>query len=100
MARYNFKPKAMQRMAQSAAPPAGEISTLLRAWSDGDRSAFGKPTPVVEIRFFCGLNVEETASVLKISTIAVKRDWRAAKAWLYRELTGRSADGPSTMEAG
>jgi RNA polymerase sigma-70 factor (ECF subfamily) len=53
---------------------------------------------VVEMRFFGGLNVEETASVLKISTITVKRDWRAAKAWLYRELTGRSTDGPSTME--
>jgi RNA polymerase sigma-70 factor (ECF subfamily) len=53
---------------------------------------------VVEMRFFGGLSVEETASVLKISTITVKRDWRAAKAWLYRELTGRSTDGPSTME--
>jgi RNA polymerase sigma factor (TIGR02999 family) len=43
---------------------------------------------VVEMRFFGGLNVEETAEVLKVSPVTVKRDWRAAKAWLYRELTG------------
>lgn len=43
---------------------------------------------VVEIRFFGGLSVEETAEVLKVSPVTVKRDWRAAKAWLYRELSG------------
>src|SRR5947199_2848183 len=47
---------------------------------------------VVEMRFFGGLSVEETAQVLKVSTVAVKRDWRAARAWLYRELTGGTAD--------
>jgi RNA polymerase sigma-70 factor, ECF subfamily len=45
---------------------------------------------VVEMRFFGGLSVEETAEVLKISAVTVKRDWRAAKTWLYRELTGAS----------
>jgi RNA polymerase sigma factor (TIGR02999 family) len=54
---------------------------------------------VVEMRFFGGLSVEETAEVLKISAITVKRDWRAAKAWLYRELTGGTTDGFRTMEA-
>jgi RNA polymerase sigma factor (TIGR02999 family) len=53
---------------------------------------------VVEMRFFGGLSVEEIAEVLKISTITVKRDWRAAKAWLYRELAGETADGLRTME--
>ena len=48
---------------------------------------------VVEMRFFGGLSVEETAEVLKISTITVKRDWRSARAWLYRELTGGTPDG-------
>jgi len=48
---------------------------------------------VVEMRFFGGLSVEETAEVLKVSTVTVKRDWRAARTWLYRELTGRAADG-------
>jgi RNA polymerase sigma factor (TIGR02999 family) len=55
---------------------------------------------VVEMRFFGGLSVEETADVLKISTITVKRDWRAAKAWLYRELTGGSIHGLGTLETG
>ena len=41
---------------------------------------------VVEMRFFGGLSVEETAEVLKVSTVTVKRDWRAARAWLYHEL--------------
>ncbi len=48
---------------------------------------------VVEMRFFGGLSVEETAEVLKVSAITVKRDWRAAKAWLYRELSKGAADG-------
>ena len=43
---------------------------------------------VVEMRFFGGLSVEETAEVLKVSAITVKREWRAARAWLYRELSG------------
>ena len=55
---------------------------------------------VVEMRFFGGLSVEETAEVLKVSTVTVKRDWRAARAWLYRELTGGATDGFRTMEAG
>ena len=41
---------------------------------------------VVEYRFFGGLTIEETASVMEISTMTVKRDWTKAKAWLYREL--------------
>ena len=43
---------------------------------------------VVEMRFFGGLSVEETAEVLKVSAVTVMRDWSTAKAWLYRELTG------------
>jgi RNA polymerase sigma-70 factor (ECF subfamily) len=48
---------------------------------------------VVELRFFGGLSVEETAAVLKVSTITVIRDWNNAKAWLYRELANETADG-------
>jgi RNA polymerase sigma-70 factor (ECF subfamily) len=43
---------------------------------------------VVEMRFFGGLSVEETAEVLKVSAVTVKRDWSTAKLWLYRELAG------------
>ena len=43
---------------------------------------------VVELRFFGGLTVEETAHVLGVSTDTVLRDWKLAKAWLLRELRG------------
>jgi RNA polymerase sigma-70 factor, ECF subfamily len=43
---------------------------------------------VVELRFFGGLTVEETAEVLKVSPETVQRDWKLAKAWLLRELSG------------
>jgi RNA polymerase sigma-70 factor, ECF subfamily len=42
---------------------------------------------IVELRFFSGLNVEETAAALNISAATVKRDWSIAKAWLHREIT-------------
>lgn len=42
---------------------------------------------VIELRFFAGLSVEETAEVLKISPQSVLRDWKLAKAWLIREMS-------------
>ncbi len=42
---------------------------------------------VVELRFFGGLSVKETAEILQVSPITVKREWRKAKAWLQRELS-------------
>jgi len=50
---------------------------------------------VVEMRFFGGLSVEETAEVLKVSPVTVMRDWSTAKAWLYRELTGEREMDPT-----
>ena len=41
---------------------------------------------IVELKFFGGLSVEETAEVLQISGVTVMREWQKAKAWLYREL--------------
>jgi RNA polymerase sigma-70 factor, ECF subfamily len=43
---------------------------------------------IVELRFFGGLTVEETASVIGVSPATVKREWALAKGWLYRELSG------------
>ncbi len=48
---------------------------------------------VVEMRFFGGLSVDETAEVLKVSPVTVMRDWTTARAWLYRELAGGTTDG-------
>jgi RNA polymerase sigma-70 factor, ECF subfamily len=42
---------------------------------------------LVELRYFGGLSLEETAAVLDISPTTVKREWRVAKAWLYRRLS-------------
>ena len=47
-----------------------------------------RKSQTVELRFFGGLTIEETAEVLRVSPDTVKRDWRFAKLWLLRELTG------------
>jgi RNA polymerase sigma factor (TIGR02999 family) len=52
---------------------------------------------VVEMRFFGGLSVEETAEVLKVSPETVMRDWKFAKSWLRRELTREAAIGAGTL---
>ena len=64
---------------------------------DDAMNLLGKLDPrkvqVVEMRFFGGLSVEETAEVLKVSAVTVMRDWSTAKAWLYRELMPTARDG-------
>jgi len=45
---------------------------------------------VVELRFFGGLSVEETAEALKISAVTVMREWSMAKAWLYNSLNNET----------
>ena len=52
-----------------------------------------RKSQVVEMRFFGGLSVEETAEVLKVSPETVMRDWKLAKAWLLRELSGEKPNG-------
>jgi hypothetical protein len=94
------------------------VCELLRAWTGGDLSALERLTPIVYDELhrlarrymrgerpghslqttawstgFGGLNVDETADVLKVSAATVMRDWSTAKAWLYRELAGGTRDG-------
>ena len=52
-----------------------------------------RKSKIIELRYFGGLSVEETAEVLKLSTRTVKREWRLARSWLYRELSGGQANG-------
>jgi RNA polymerase sigma-70 factor (ECF subfamily) len=52
-----------------------------------------RKSKVVELRFFGGLSVEETAAVLKVSPETVMRDWRLAKLWLLRELSEGNGRG-------
>jgi RNA polymerase sigma factor (TIGR02999 family) len=49
----------------------------------------GRKSRVVELRYFGGLSLEETAEVLGVSTETAKRDWKMARAWLYTQLTGK-----------
>jgi RNA polymerase sigma factor (TIGR02999 family) len=64
---------------------------------DGALHALAKVDPrksqVVELRFFGGMSVEETAEVLRVSPDTVVRDWKLAKAWLLRELSQERLDG-------
>lgn len=52
---------------------------------------------IVELRFYAGLSVEETAEAMSISTATVKREWRMARAWLQREL---GPEAPGTHDSG
>ena len=69
---------------------------------DDALNALGRVDPrkvqVVEMRFFGGLSIEETATVLKVSPVTVRRDWSSAKIWLYRELTAGTDDGLGSLE--
>ena len=49
-----------------------------------------RKSQVVELRYFAGLSLEETAEALGVSTDTVKRDWRFAKLWLFSELSGET----------
>ncbi|MCG3163841.1 MAG: hypothetical protein JMDDDDMK_05293 [Acidobacteria bacterium] len=63
------------------------LDDALTALAETDERA----SRVVELRFFGGLSIDETAEALKISPKTVKRDWEWAKAWLLRELGGETS---------
>ena len=77
--------------------PGGERDLDLLALNDAlDDLAKIDPRQgrLVELRFFAGLTVEETAEVMQLSPATVKREWTAAKAWLFREIGKQSANAP------
>jgi len=78
-------------------PPApdGHVSEVLALDEALERLATqdAEQARVVELRFFAGLSVEETAKALGRSPRTIKREWRLAKAWLYRELSTASGAG-------
>jgi RNA polymerase sigma factor (TIGR02999 family) len=78
------------------AQPAVDLVAL-----DDALNALAKLDPrksqVVELRFFGGLSIRETAEALKISSETVMRDWKFAKVWLARELRGERSDEPGTL---
>ena len=76
---------AISEAAAMSQPRAAELLALNDALDE-----LAKIDPrkgqVVELRYFGGLNIEETAKVLDVSPMTVRRDWRAAKAWLYKAV--------------
>src|SRR5262249_4155180 len=74
-------------VASSEASSLVAIDDAIEALSKVD----SRKARVVELRFFGGLSVDEMAEVLKISPESVKRDWKLARAWLFKELPGPSA---------
>ena len=85
-------------MQERAARP--DITRRLREWQGGNAEALSRLEAldpqqgrVVELRFFGGLTIEETAVVMRSSS-AIKREWAVARAWLHRELSGEAASPP------
>jgi len=75
--------------ASSPAANLLEVDDALKRLAEIDP----RKSQVVELRFFGGLSLEETAEALKVSTKTVQRDWDLARAWLYGELGGKQHDG-------
>ncbi|HEU4477296.1 MAG TPA: ECF-type sigma factor, partial [Pyrinomonadaceae bacterium] len=86
-----------------AAVMAGEKAEHLIALEDALRS-LERVDPqkgrIVELRYFGGLSIEETAEVLNISPRTVRREWQRSKAWLYRMITEGNADETRPLAKG
>ena len=76
---------SLSEAAMMSEQRAAELVTLDEALDELARLD-GRKSRVVELRYFGGLSLEETAEVLEVSLMTVRRDWRAAKAWLYRRI--------------
>jgi RNA polymerase sigma-70 factor, ECF subfamily len=76
-------------ISMETGPEILAVDEALKSLAKVDR----RKSQVVELRFFGGLTVDETATVLKVSAETVNRDWRLAKAWLLRELSGEGTHG-------
>ena len=91
-----FCPPARENSARSTLGRAATV-IFVRAALDSalDRLATfdARKSQVVELRFFGGLDVEQTAASLGVSPQTVMRDWRLAKVWLFRELGGGGSHG-------
>jgi RNA polymerase sigma-70 factor (ECF subfamily) len=73
---------AAPQVASTSHAEVVAVDEALKALAKVDQ----RKSQIVELRFFGGLSIEETAEVLKVSSRTVKRDWTLAKAWLLREM--------------
>jgi RNA polymerase sigma-70 factor, ECF subfamily len=74
--------------SEERAPDLVALDEALSALAEIDE----RKSRLVELRFFGGLSVEETAEVLRVSPATVMRDWRLARSWLFHELNRRTGD--------
>jgi RNA polymerase sigma factor (TIGR02999 family) len=88
----NLHPVSLDEASAVAPLMDGGVKGLLELDIALDRLAAVDPrgAQIIELRYFGGLSVEETAEAMKISPITVIRSWNFAKAWLLRELSGIS----------
>ena len=93
---YDKRCGGARPMTLDEAPPVTDdkLAVLLEIDQALDRLAAldARRAQVVELRYFAGLSVEETAEALKVSSITVIRNWNFAKAWLLRELSKSKVD--------
>ena len=80
-----------------ASPKRGQDLVALDEALQALAMSYPRQSQVVELRFFGGLSVEETAEVLKVSAITVMRDWQLAKVWLARALKKRDSQTRGTI---
>jgi RNA polymerase sigma-70 factor, ECF subfamily len=86
-----YKPVRLEDIGLISADRVAEVIALDDALTSLSK-LHARQSQVVELRFFGGCSVEETAQTLNISPETVMRDWRAARAWLYRELERTEID--------
>ncbi len=83
-------------LSPERSPGLVALDEALKVLSEADP----RKSQVVELRFYGGLSADETAGVLKVSPETVMRDWRIAKLWLLREMTGGKQVGVGKVESG
>jgi RNA polymerase sigma factor (TIGR02999 family) len=88
----NLQPVPLDQVMIVSPERAAEVVALddaLKSLAELDQ----RKSQIIELRFFGGLSIEETAEVLGVSPGTVMRDWTFAKAWLRREITSQTHDG-------
>jgi RNA polymerase sigma factor (TIGR02999 family) len=88
-----FLSVALEDANAQSLPRSCDLLALDRALSELS-TMDARQARLVELRYFGGLSLEETATFLEISPTTVKREWRIAKAWLYRRLSAGSSSNP------
>jgi RNA polymerase sigma factor (TIGR02999 family) len=81
---------SLSEVVDGPLPPGTDLVSLDEVLQDLERIA-PRQGKVVELRYFAGLSLEETAEALEVSVGTVRRDWRLARAWLFRELSRAGA---------